>query len=596
MTKNMKFITILLTLLLLTFIPQSISQSPEGINWTQPAFDIFNSAHNPQQIITRENVQNIELKWIYQSPERQAPIPGARMAFGTHAPLIAVYGLLYFVTESNKLTALNTLNGEELWTFQYDPVELVLSEDWSMLEAQHSISFFHDLLWMQTNDCHIFAFDPFTGEVKNKILNTCSDVPGNSGKYVGHYSPTFFETIIISRVSAGGGGGRSFIAGYDEFNGRLLWQWFSVPPSGGDPEWDFKDAAKGNINPYLGDWGENDLIGGGSIFSLVAVDESTGIIYFPTGAPALAYDASLRPGPNLYSNSIVALDANTGKMIWYHQTTPHDINGHEPTRSLILANATINGEERKVILSSTKGDYAYVLDAATGELLHNPISFGAQKISAYNTNQGNNADMNLSQDVLEGNEYCPGAFGGVASTSAFADNTFFVASQNYCSKFNAGQILYKEKLINGFQIEPSLAGQSSTVHAIDVSTGQIKWTFPIESRYQGGITVSGGVVYLVDISGNFYALDSETGDVLKKIPMNGAGNTGVTIASDANGDMRLFIATGGIKSGIITALGLPEESTVDNDGISRRGIIGSLALTSIVGMLYLAFLRFYKKN
>ena len=161
----MIFITILLTLLLLTFIPQSISQSPEGINWTQPAFDIFNSAHNPQQIITRENVQNIELKWIYQLPERPAPIPGARMAFGTHAPPIAVYGLLYFVTESNKLTALNTLNGEELWTFQYDPVELVLSEDWSMLEAQHSISFFHDLLWMQTNDCHIFAFDPFTGEI-----------------------------------------------------------------------------------------------------------------------------------------------------------------------------------------------------------------------------------------------------------------------------------------------------------------------------------------------------------------------------------------------------------------------------------------------
>ena len=78
--------------------------------------------------------------------------------------------------------------------------------------------------------------------------------------------------------------------------------------------------------------------------------------------------------------------------------------------------------------------------------------------------------------------------------------------------------------------------------------------------------------------------------------MNGAGNTGVTIASDANGDMRLFVATGGSKSGIITALGLPEESTADNDGISRRGVIGSLALTSIVGILYLAFLRFYRKN
>ena len=590
----MRFISILLVLLLITFIPQAISQSPEGLNWTQPAFDLFNSGHNPQDIITRDNVKDIELKWIYQSTERPAPIPGARMAFGTQATPIVVYGLLYFVTESNKLTALNTLNGEEMWSFQYDPVELALSETWSMLEAQHSISFFHDYLWMQTNDCNIFAFDPFTGEIMIEILDTCSDIPGNSGKYVGHYSPTFFETIIISRVSAGGGGGRSFVAGYDEFNGRLLWQWFSIPPSGGDPNWDFQDADKGNINPYPNDWGENDLIGGGSIFSLIAVDEETGIIYFPTGAPALSYEASLRPGPNLYTNSIVALDASTGKMVWYYQITPHDINGHEPTRSVILTNATVNGENRKVILSATKGDYAYILDAATGELLHDPISFGGQKISAYNSNQGNNANFNLSQAVLEGNEYCPGAFGGSATIPAFADNTFFVASQNYCTKFTAGQVFYKDKLIDGYRIEPALTEQSSSIHAIDVSTGKIKWTFPIESRYQGGITVSAGIVYLVDISGNFYALNSETGEVLKKIPMNGAGNTAVTIASDANGDMRIFVPTGGSKSGIIAAFGLPEESLVDDGGLSRRGIIGSLVLTSIVGLLYLLFIRYYR--
>ena len=202
----------------------------------------------------------------------------------------------------------------------------------------------------------------------------------------------------------------------------------------------------------------------------------------------------------------------------------------------------------------------------------------------------------MSQDVLEGNEYCPGAFGGSATTPAFADNVFFVASQNYCTKFTAGQVIYKDQLINGYRIEPTLSEQSSSIHAIDVSTGQIKWTFPIESRYQGGITVSAGIVYLVDISGNFYALDAETGEILKKIPMNAAGNTAVTIASDANGDMRLFVSTGGSKSGIITAFGLPEESSaVDEDGLSTRGIIGSLVLTSIVGVLYLLFMRYYKR-
>ena len=336
------------------------------------------------------------------------------------------------------------------------------------------------------------------------------------------------------------------------------------------------------------------MIGGGSIFSLMAVDESTGIVYFPTSAPALSYDASLRPGPNLYTNSIVALDASTGKMIWYYQTTPHDINGHEPARSIILANATIDGEERKVIMASTKGDYAYILDATNGELLHEPISFGAQKINVYNSNKGNDADFLLSQEVIVDQTYCPGAFGGSSTISAFAENTLFVASQNYCTKFTKGQVIYKDQLINGYQIETTQEAQSSSVHAIDVSTGQIKWTFPIESRYQGGITVSSGVVYLVDISGTFYALDSETGEVLKKIPMNGAGNTAVTIASDANGDMRVFVATGGSKSGIIAALGLPQMDLPEDEGLSRRGIIGSLILTSIVGILYLLFVKYYR--
>ena len=596
---RLKFVNTVLVLLLIAFIPQSVSQSPEGINWTQPAFDLFNSGHNPQQVITRDNVEDLELKWLYQSPERPSPIPGARMAFGTQAPPIVVYGLLYFVTESNRLTALNTLNGEQLWSFQYDPVELALSDDWSMLEAQHSISFFHDHLWMQTNDCNIFAFDPFNGEIKNEILDTCTDVPGNSGKYVGHYSPTFFETIIISRVSAGGGGGRSFVAGYDEFNGRMLWRWFSVPQSGGDPDWDFKDAEKGNIDPYQGDWGENDLMGGGSIFSLIAVDEENGIIYFPTSAPALAYDASLRPGPNLYTNSIVALDATTGKMIWYHQITPHDINGHEPTRSVILANANVNGEEKKVILAATKGDYAYVFDAATGDLLHDPISFGGQKINSYNSNQGNDANLEFSQDILESQEYCPGAFGGSSTTPAFADNTLFVASQTYCTRLLPSQVIYKDQVMIGYQIEATQTEQSSTVHAIDVSSGKIKWTFPIESRYQGGITVSGGVVYLVDIAGNFYALNSDTGEVLKKIPMNGAGNAAVTIAGDAKGNMGIFVATGGSKSGVIAAFGLPEDGGMADEeiaGLSRRGIIGSIGLTTVVGVLYLAFMRYSKKS
>ncbi|MEE8239372.1 MAG: PQQ-binding-like beta-propeller repeat protein [Nitrososphaerales archaeon] len=574
---------------------QEIQGNDLGLNWDQPAYDIRNTGFNPQQEITKDNIGTLELKWIYQAPERPPTVPGARVTFGIHAPPIVVNGILYFVTESSRLTALNTLNGRELWSFQYDLAELVLADQWSFLQTENAISLHDDKIWLQTNDCKILGFEPFGGEILEQVVDTCVEIPGNDGTYVGHYSPTFFETIMITRASAGGGGGRGYVAGYDSINQRLLWRWFVVPPTGGDPNWDFAEASKGNIEPFAGDWGNNDLIGGGSVFSLIAVDEETGIIYFPTGAPALSYDASLRPGPNLFSSSIVALDAETGELIWYHQTTPHDINGHAPTTSIILADAEVRGEERRVVMTASRADYAYILDASNGELLHDPISIGAQKINVFNTNRGNQADLTLSQNGLVDEIYCPGQIGGSASVSAFAYNTLFIASQNFCSTLSEVRIFYKDQLINGYIASPAPIAQDSMISAIDVSTGNLKWRFPLENRYQGGITVSGGVVYLVDLAGDFYALDADTGEVLRMIPMNGNGNTAVTIAADAQGKMTLYVATGGRKSGVITAFGLPEmsSSTEQNNNLL---IIGGVALALIVVSAYVVALRAYNRK
>ena len=575
----------------------SYPQEPEdlGLNWKHPAYDIHNTGFNPQEVITRDKIDNLELKWIYQAPDRPATIPGARVARGIHAPPIVVNGILYFVTESNRLTALNTLDGKAIWTFQYDLHDLALAEQWSYLQTQNSISFHDEMIWMQTNDCNILAFEPLGGEIQFELKETCVEIPGNDGTYVGHYSPTFFETILITRASAGGGGGRGFVAGYDSFNGRLLWRWFAVPQSGGDLNWDFADASKGNIEAFRGDWGENDLIGGGSVFSLMAVDEERGIIYLPTGAPGLSYDASLRPGPNLYSDSIIALDAETGEMIWYHQTTPHDINGHEPTRNIILTNADVKGNEKRIVIGVTRADFVYILDAKTGELLHNPISFGGQKVNAYNINQDNEADFMLSQEILVDEVFCPGQFGGSSTVSAVAYNTLYVASQTFCSTLSTGKVPYKDRVIDGYFVSPAPTPQDSSVSAIDISTGTIKWTFKMDNRYQGGITVSGGVVYLIDLGGNFYALDANDGKMLKMIPTNGGGNTAATIASNARGEMTLFIATGGSKSGVITALGISEEPLIEQEPANVNIVLVVLVAVSLVS-LYLIGLRLYNRK
>ena len=577
-------------------LEKAYSQNAD-LNWALPAYDTHNTGFNPQAMITKANVKDLELKWIYQAPERSTQVLNARIAFGIQAPPIVVNGILYFVTESNKLIALNTNDGSEFWSYQYDLAQLPLSNTWSFFQTQNAISYVDDKIWMQTNDCNVHAFEPLRGGKLFELLNTCSEIPGNDGTYVGHYSPIFYKGILITRASAGGGGGRGFIAGYDSFNGRLLWRWFTSPPTGGDPDWDEKSgASKGNINPYRGDWGQNKLIGGGSVFSLVALDEEKGIIYFPTGAPDLSYDASLRPGPNLFASSVVALSAETGQLIWYYQTTPHDIQGHEPARSVILADAEVKGQKKRVVIAVDKADYAYVLDAASGQLLLDPISFGAQKMNLYNTNKGNSADMTLSQAVLVGKTYCPGQAGG-STVPAFAYNTLFVASQTWCSVVAKGTIIQKGNTLEGYRASPAPIPSSSSISAIDASTGGIKWTFPIKNRYQGGITVSGGVVYLVDLGGVFYAIDADTGALLKSIPTNGDGNTAVTIASNIKGEPMVFIPTGGAKSGNILALGLrdqPSESTSQITFDFR--IIGIIVLAVAITAVYIAVLRIYNKR
>lgn len=599
LTPKFRAVSIVLSFWLILFpahLDMAYSQD-KGFNWQLPAYDNHNTGFNPQNVMMKENVKDLELKWVYQAPERPQQVLNARVAFGIHATPIVVNGILYFVTESNRLIAINTNDGSELWSYQHDLAELALSEHWSYFQTQNAISYVDDKIWMQTNDCNIYAFEPLRGGKQFELLGTCADIPGNDGTYVGHYSPAFYKSILITRASAGGGGGRGFVAGYDSFNGRFLWRWFVIPPTGGDPDWNEKSGAnKGNINPYRGDWGQNNLMGGGSVFSLIAVDEENGIIYFPTGAPDLSYDASLRPGPNLFASSIVALNAENGQLLWYHQTTPHDIQGHEPTRSIILADADVKGQKRRIVMAVNKADYAYILDAATGELLFDPISFGAEKMNLYNTNKGNSAGMTLSQEILAGKTYCPGQAGG-STVSAFAYNTLFVASQVWCSVVSKATVIQKGRTLEGYMTSPAPIPPSSSVSAIDVSTGSIKWTFPMKNRYQGGITVSGGVVYLVDLAGIFYAIDADTGELLKSIPTNGDGNTGVAIASNIRGEPMIFIATGGRKSGTIIALGLSNQpQQVPSSLPVDFRIVGVVVIAVVVSVGYLVGLRMYNKR
>ena len=166
----------------------------------------------------------------------------------------------------------------------------------------------------------------------------------------------------------------------------MLWRWFSVPPSGGDPDWDFKDADKGNIEPFEGDWGTTDYIGGGAVWTLIAADQQTRMIYFSTGSVPGLYDAALRPGPNLYASSLIGLDLDTGELVWYYAVAPHDINDHEVGWSVMLIDANIMGEQKQVVVAGSKTDHVYVLDLIISIKVKAYISIISQGFHSYASN------------------------------------------------------------------------------------------------------------------------------------------------------------------------------------------------------------------
>jgi len=562
---------------------RSLAQSPFS-SWEHPAYDEWNTGFSPQTTITRENVDLLELKWIYHfrdSPELFGAVPPE----GIQTTPLIFQGIVYIASGYNELLAIEASTGKELWSFRPDLASYGDASFWPKRLATRSLSIHSGSIYMQTSECSIYGFGLTTGEVNFLLPRTCDQIPGNSGLYFATFAPTFFDNLLITRAQGNAFGGRGFVSAYDLTTKELVWQWLSVPPEGGDPNWGISEADKGNIAPFKGDWGDSDLIGGGTSWGLIAIDSEAGKIFLLTGEPANQFDAALRPGPNLFSNSIVALDARTGEMVWYYQVGPHDINNHDPGWKVILAQIDQGGVDRKVVISATKSNFVYVLDAETGEPVFEPTHIGPPNFNTINQNPENEPDLRASQRRYLGDIFCPSQLGGVFSGPAFGYNTIFVPSQNTCGTVIEERLQYKGKVIDGFRyllVQDSPGNGSIT--AIDASNGEIKWELSIPNRLQSAsLIVSGNVVYAIDRAGVFYAIDSDDGTILRDMPLNALGSAGPAIGADARGNTLLLIAVGGSeltgkKSGVLIALGLPE-GTDSSPPLDLRDLISIAALT-----------------
>ena len=468
----------------------------KNLSWTSPSFDDHSTSFNPQNAFNADIIEYLEQKWM-TTLSQELVFYGNETIHGTSNPLL-VNGLIYMVDRSQILVALKADDDSVVWTQQLsvsNPLK------YSVIDAGTDvryITYFDNTVWVLDLDCSITGFNAYNGnpiiEIPPQVL--CGDVSPESKprdiviRVIS--APIFYEEdrIIIASTSGLAPKDRSlsYVVGINLDTQDIVWK-TSLVTSPGEI-----------LSPGWGQW---------------SIDQEEGIIYIGTGSPSPEWNATYRNGENKYGNSIIALRASTGEIIWNYQTNPHDINNYGCTGNIILGNI----EGKKTVYSACMNGYVYALDADTGNLVwyFNPPNI--KRLNSENADfvKTNTYDPNkpwLNYPSTDPVVQCPGVFGAVSFNIAMGYDTIYVSTFNSCSEISVSPVtsMGETGITNKSLIYENVGPVNSTLYAIDAITGDVKWSHYFDDlAIRGGITVSGGLVYLPSPKGSVYAFDANSG-------------------------------------------------------------------------------------
>ena len=480
----------------------------------------------PSRQINVDNVKNLRPAWIFQT----------KVVDSMETSPIVVDGVMYVTTAFNDVYALNARTGEELW---YHHHEMGPITTYCCGPNNRGVAVYGDMVYMGTLDAQLVALDAKTG--KQVWAQTIAD--GELG-----YSETMAPTAVDGKILIGTNGGeygiRGFVKAYDAKTGDLLWTFDTIPEdsqgvwathdaTGRDMHRDIeaeKAAYAANGDPYA-------TLGGG-VWQNPAVDLETRRIYFVVGNPSPDLDGSVRPGDNLYTDSLVSVDLDTGEYVCHLQYIAHDVWDLDAVSPPIITTVKDNeGNEVKGILHGGKTGHVYVHNADDCSLIRFSEAMVPQE------------DM-WTLPTAEGARMLPGANGGVEWSPmaidadldlAYAINlhqpmTYTVESSPYPDG--------KLWLGGAFKTIPS-EEQWGNVTAVDYNTGKIRWQVKTPQPMIGGVlATAGGLVFTGEGNGQFKAYDAETGSVLWNFQA-GAGVNAPPSSYTVDGKQYVVVAAGG---------------------------------------------------
>ena len=485
----------------------------EPQNWLTYSGNVSGQRYSPLAQITPTNVKNLELQWVWQAKSLEK--------FETTA--LVVDGILYTIQAPNntntadgytQIVALDAATGRQFWTFRYD---IPMTARACCGRVNRGLAILGNTLYMATLNSHLIAVDAKVG----KLIwdTTVTTTPG----YPMTHAPLVVKDKIIVGTAGGDGPIRGFIAAYDAKTGKEVWRFYPIPAPGepGNETWA----------------GESWKVGGAAIWNTGAYDPETNLTFWGTGNPAPDTNGNVRLGDNLYSDCVIALDADTGKLKWYYQFTPHDEMDYDSTQVPVLADIEFRGRMRKVMLWANRNGLMYVLDRTTGEFLNGKPFVKVNWMSGFDPKGrpirvpgklpvGSGGDGTpIMPTVLGGTNWYPPSFN--PKTGLF----FVSAWENSKSGGPPGQ---RGAANTTPMADTALAPNVKTeeegygvVRAFEAKTLEQKWEFKMNDiTWAGVLSTASDVVFSGGREGYFFALDGKTGSLLWKIALGGQVNSG----------------------------------------------------------------------
>lgn len=469
--------------------PTDLLASPVGSNWLSYNGDYTGRRYSRLAQIVPQNVHELRAQWVFHSPN-------SNLLEGT--PIVA-NGLM-FITSANDAFALDARTGRSVWHYSR-PVTDGLIDD-AASHHNRGVGLWHSRVYMETDNAHLLCLDVRSGH----LLWDVAYAEGNKN-YGATSAPLVVKDNVLVGTSGGDDGVRGFIAAFDAASGKEVWRFWTIPGPG-----EFGSAS----------WpGDMYLRGGGTTWMPGTYDPELNTVYWGTSNAAPDFDGTVRPGDDLYTACVLALDADSGKLRWYFQFTPHDLFDYDATETAVLIDAPYRGARRKLLVEANRNGFLYVLDRTNGKFL--AATPFVNKLNWARGIYGAGRPVRTAvEPTPNGALVCPDMTGATnwfsPSYNPATHLLYFMALEN-CQlffvkpqQFSEGQAFYA----TGVKRAPDEHGQKVLV-AYNPENGQLAWRYPQVGSAQswgGTMTTRGGLVFFGNDSEAFEAVDARTGKPL----------------------------------------------------------------------------------